>query len=234
VNSKQGSITTSDVGHGCGDSLLLHLEHPSVPRPQQLVGITSQHQHYSRSLTRTARHNPSSVEVTLFKGDAIYRGSRTAASTPGTVSRHPLDSQQFGAFYTSILALDCAYHFDTRRIFLEQSFKCLVPGGRIALGDLCFKTGTLSLSTRLMVAVMGSVPRENITTDDQYVATLQSIGFVDVVVEDITEDVFPGFIAFLRGHGFAYRFLASHFERLVSRGMMFVVVSASRPVENTS
>lgn len=166
----------------------------------------------------------------LFNGDAIYRGSHAAASAPGTASRHPLDSQHFADFYTSILALDCAYHFDTRRTFLEQSFKCLAPGGRIALGDLCFKAGSLSLGTRLMVSVMESMPRENVITDEQYVATLRGIGFVDVAMEDITEDVFRGFVAFLRGRGFAYRFIASHFERLVSRGMIFVVVSASRPV----
>lgn len=156
------SVPCVDVGHGCGDSLLLHLEHPSVPRPQRLIGITSQHQHYSRSLTRTAQRNPSSVEMMLFNGDAIYRGSHAAASAPGTASRHPLDSQHFADFYTSILALDCAYHFNTRRTFLEQSFKCLTPGGRIALGDLCFKAGSLSLGTRLMVSVMGSMPRENV------------------------------------------------------------------------
>ena len=129
----------------------------------------------------------------------------------------------------SILALDCAYHFNSRRVFLEQSFICLATGGRIALGDICFAPGSLSLTTRLMIALMGSMPRENVTTTDEYIATLREIGYVDVELEDITQDVFPGFVAFLKGRGLAFRILASHFERLVSRGMRFVIVSAARP-----
>ena len=215
---------TLDVGHGCGDSLLLHLEHPSVPRPKRLFGITSQLQHYQRAVERTSERNPCSIDVTLVHGDAIYRGDTSTSS-----SLHPLDAKTYKDTYTSILALDCAYHFNSRRVFLEQSFTCLATGGRIALGDICFAPGSLSLTTRLMIALMGSMPRENVTTTDEYIATLREIGYVDVELEDITQDVFPGFVAFLKGRGLAFRILASHFERLVSRGMRFVIVSAARP-----
>ncbi|KAI0704867.1 hypothetical protein BC835DRAFT_1315477 [Cytidiella melzeri] len=218
-----------DVGHGCGDSLLLHLEHPSVPRPQRLVGITSQRQHYLRSLERTTDRNTSSVELQLSKGDAIYRIGAPPLSHPKSSSGHPLDAQEFQNTYTSILALDCAYHFDTRHIFLEQSFACLAPGGRIALGDLCFIPGSLSISTRIMVTLMGSMPRENMITTDQYIATLRKMGYTNVQLENITRDVFPGFVRFLKGRGLAFRLLASYFERLVFRGLRFVIVSASKP-----
>ncbi|KAI0094671.1 hypothetical protein BDY19DRAFT_913950 [Irpex rosettiformis] len=210
-----------DVGHGCGDSLLLHLEHPSIPRPKRLVGITSQIQHYRRALERTSVRNPGdSVDMCLTHGDAVYRGD-----TPS----HPLDAKTYEGAYTTILALDCAYHFRSRRLFLEQSFKCLAIGGNIALGDICFAPGSLSLTTRFMIALMGSMPSENVMTTEEYVAMLRGIGYVDVKLENITQDVFPGFVTFLKGRGLAFGILASHFERLVSRGMLFVIVSASKP-----
>lgn len=80
-----------------------------------------------------------------------------------------------------------------------------------------------------MIALMGSMPRENVITTDEYIATLREIGYVDVELEDITQDVFLGFVTFLKGHGLAFRLLASHFERLVSRGMRFVIVSGAKP-----
>ncbi len=218
------ALLPTDVGHGCGDSLLLHLQHPSVPRPRRLFGVTSQPQHFQRSLERTAQHNPDSVAVCLTQGDAIYRSDALEET-----ALHPLHQQTCKNTYTSILALDCAYHFHSRSLFLEQSFTCLASDGRIALGDICFAPDALSFSTRLMIALMGSMPRENVITTDEYIATLREIGYVDVELEDITQDVFLGFVTFLKGHGLAFRLLASHFERLVSRGMRFVIVSGAKP-----
>ncbi|KAI0348098.1 hypothetical protein BDW22DRAFT_1350243 [Trametopsis cervina] len=221
-----------EVGHGCGDSLLLHLEHPSVPRPTRLVGITSQHKHYLRSLKRTNQRNPNSVDVRLAEGDAIYRTPFHADQQ--SPFPHPLDTKHSKNTYDSVLALDCAYHFDTRRLFLEQAHICLAAGRRIALGDLCFLPGSLSLATRFLVALTGSIPRKNIITTEEYIAILRDIGYVDVKMEDITSDVFPGFIGFLKGRGFAFNVVASQFERLVSHGMRFVIVSAAKSSSDAS
>lgn len=212
-----------DAGYGCGDSLLVHLEHPNVPRPTRLVGITSQHYHYSRALDRTNLRNPGGVDVRLYKGDAVYRPSSQS---------HPLARNHLNT-YTSILALDCAYHFDTRRAFLEQAFACLAPGGRVALADLCFVPGSLSSWTKLKVSVAGTMPWNNIITTEEYIATLRAIGYVDVDLQDISEHVFPPFTEFLKTRGYAFSTFASHLRGLASRGLLFVMVSASKPSATT-
>lgn len=210
------------MGHGCGDSLLLHLGHPAVPRPARLVGITSRRLHYRRALERTTTHpNADLVDVRLYEGAVCRRNVQ---------SPHPLGKECLNS-YTSVLALDCAYHFDTRRAFLEQAFACLVPGGRIALTDLCFTHGLLTFRTKMRA--FGTMPWNNIITNEEYVATLRTIGYTDVVLEDISEHVFPGLIQFLNTRNRPFRTFASHLDGIVSCGMRFVIVSASKPVSNS-
>ena len=120
-----------------------------------MVGITSQHYHYLRALERTARQNPGPVDVSLYEGDAVFHASSKS---------HPLDMTHLHT-YTSILALDCAYHFHTRLAFLAQAYACLAPGGHIALADLCFIPGMLSPWTKLMISVLGTMPWSNIVSE---------------------------------------------------------------------
>ncbi|KAF5374894.1 hypothetical protein D9758_000223 [Tetrapyrgos nigripes] len=162
-----------DVGHGTGESLTFLLSNPSVNLISSLTGITSLTTHHNRSLERLSQIKvPKDTEINLYEGDAVYR--------PGAV-RHPLDPNSHATF-DAILALDCAYHFKTRELFLRQSFEHLAPGGRLLL--------------RIFVWMQpnwkdGKVPR--------YIEQLERISFVDVTMEDISEDVFPGFVEFLKG-----------------------------------
>ena len=159
------------------------------------------------------------MDVKLYEGDAIGRASD---------ERHPLDKTHHNT-YNTILALDCAYHFDTRRAFLEQAFACLTVGGRIALADICFAPGSLSAWTKLKVTASGTMPWANVVTTEEYLATLKEIGYVDVELQDISEHVFPRFIQFLKTRGLVFSILASRLEGLACAGMLFVLVSASKP-----
>ncbi|KAK0245786.1 S-adenosyl-L-methionine-dependent methyltransferase [Armillaria nabsnona] len=192
---------------------------PDVRRPSKLSGITSLPAHHQRSRDRIASmrlRNPDISEPKLYLGDAVYRLGR---------EDHPL-SPNNADMYDSILALDCAYHFHTRRDFLRQSLSHLAPGGRIALADICFPMSwkTMSLGTRALLTILKVIPMENIVSLDEYEADMRNMGYVDVKVEDISEEVFPGFIRFLKSRGWGWWIFGKVMSEFAGRAR-FVVVS---------
>ncbi|KAH8102607.1 hypothetical protein BXZ70DRAFT_929208 [Cristinia sonorae] len=217
-----------DVGHGSGESLLLHLRHPSVPRPSHITGITSLEAHYTRSLERVKQCQADlgvADKVTLYHGDAVYRPTDKKQDYP-----HPLNPTSRLRPFTTILALDCAFHFRTRHDFLVQSYTRLAPGGRIALADICFSRGSgwKRGVVRRLVGLLGVMPAENMITVCDYVRDMEVIGYEDVVVEDITEDVFPGLIKFLGGREIGWKVFARMMGLLPAAGARFVIISGRR------
>lgn len=216
----------SDVGHGTGESLLLLISDPSVPRPSRLVGVTSLELHHQRSLERVQKAQAAQTQdveptkVDLYHGDAVYNG---------VDPKHPLCPASVGLF-DAVLALDCAYHFDTRRTFLEQTFRKLAPGGRVALADICFSAEALkSTRTKVITSIARLMPPRNLISNAKYVASLKEIGYVDVTLEDITPDVFPSFIAFLKGRGIGWWLFGTSLRWYTSAGAKFVIVSGQKP-----
>ena len=212
------------MGHGTGESLLLILSEPSIPRPYHLVGITSLDIHHQRSVERVQKYQSENggptTNVNLYHGDAVY---------DGVVSEHPFHSAS-KEVYDSILALDCAYHFHSRRLFLQQSFSKLGPGGRVALADICFDSSALKTRrTRVLTSTVKLMPAENLISDQEYIAQLEGIGFVDVSLEDITPDVFPGFVKFLKGRRWGWWMFASIINWYGHAGAKFVIVSGRKP-----
>ena len=217
-------VSYVDVGHGTGESLLLLLSDSSIPRPSRLIGITSLDIHHHRSRERVdkwqATHQ-NNVFVDLHHCDAVFDGI-----VPST---HPLDPSCTITF-DSILALDCAYHFNTRHKFLEQSFQKLTPGGSISLADICFLTSFVNTRrTRLITSIVNLLPRCNQISVEDYVDKMKQIGYIDVVMEDITSEVFPGFVAFLKGRGWGWWIFGSVVDWYSSTGARFVIVSGRRP-----
>lgn len=204
----------TDVGHGTGDSLLLYLSNSSLP-PSHLTGLTSLASHTSRAEIRVAKYQGFThpTQVKLYTGDAVYRGQE----------RHPL---QEGSEYDVITALDCAYHFSTRRQFLQQAYSSLTSsGGRIGLADITFSPSSIFSSYFLSFIV----PKDNVISTAEYVSQLSEIGFKDVVVEDITSDVFPAFTEFLCNRGPGWGVFGMVMQKLVEAGgMRFVIVTATK------
>jgi Methyltransferase domain len=213
-----------DVGYGTGESLVFLLSDHRVPRPSSLTGITSLAKHHRRAQNRIARLLSSlpdpKPEVVLYAGDAVYH-HRTAFD-------HPLDPSSQKCFNT-ILALDCAYHFDTRSEFLSQSYVKLVPEGRIALADICIDPSSLRYGQAwLITSFFRLMPKQNMVSTKQYVSVMKEIGYVDVQLRDITQDVFPGFIKFLRRKGWGWWFLALVLDWYANTGARFVIVTGAR------
>jgi len=212
-----------DVGYGTGESIILQLTHPSIPRPSHLTGITSLKSHFERSLRRVERLR-SSVEsfpkrpaVDLHCGDAVYRTSSV---------NHPLDPRSKLPPFTAILAIDCAYHFNGRSAFLRQSFARLAPGGRIALADIAFKPSTVT--TRALASLLRFMPKCNMVSKAEYVQVMTDIGYVDVELEDLSEEVFPDFVRFLKGRGLGWKLFGMILERYYKDGARFVLIAGSK------
>ncbi|KAF9460840.1 S-adenosyl-L-methionine-dependent methyltransferase [Collybia nuda] len=209
-----------DVGYGTGESLLLLLS-DSLIRPSSLTGITSLPHHHHRAQDRVRRFQKSleepGIEVSLHAYDAIYH--------PTTVG-HPLDPAT-AQFFDVILALDCAYHFNTRKMFLHQSFEKLAPGGRIGLADICFDP---SIGSRawLVSSLIRVIPKYNLTSIRNYGLDMKEVGYVDIELNDITEDVFPGFIRFLKSRGWRWAAFGTLLQWYVNSGARFVIVCGSR------
>lgn len=142
-------------------------------------------------------------------------------------AKHPLDPATAAPPFDTVLALDCAYHFKTRSAFLSQSFDRLAPGGRIALADICFTPGSLQKPfMRAFVRLFGLMPAENIISTEDYVREMDNLGYKDVQLEDISKDVFPGFIKFLKGRGIGWWAFANFIGLWTEGGARFVIVSA--------
>jgi len=207
-----------DVGHGTGESLLFMLTDPAVPRPFRIVGITSLPMHYQRTENRVATLQDSRTRVDLYLGDAVFRPSS---------AEHPL-APQSNTLFDCVLALDCAYHFDTRQVFLSQALAKLVAGGKIALADMCFEPRYQWLVW--LTSKLGIVPKENIVTIDQYALAMKKAGFIDIEIEDFTSAVLPKYLLFLRGVGPQWwLFSMTYSWYLSAMGAKFVLASGSRP-----
>ncbi|TFK57227.1 hypothetical protein OE88DRAFT_110635 [Heliocybe sulcata] len=222
VAQYQDGDNVLDVGHGSGESLILQISGPSVPRPSGLTGITSLAAHHRRSfdrIFRLRRERPElECDIRLHGCDAVFRPD---------AKEHPLDPCNQAPPYDRILALDCAYHFRTRSDFLRQSHVRLAPGGRIALADICFASLDNWLS-RTLVTLVSPMPRENVVRIEDYVCQMRNIGYEDVVVEDITADVFPGFQGFLWSRGGMWRLFSYSIGLLANNGARFVIVSGQK------
>ena len=182
-----------DVGHGCGDSLLLLAE---TYKPACLHGVTFEAAHAQQARQRLGER------ATIWCADAVEW------------LKNSVDT------YDTVLALDCAYHFSDRADFVRTASQRLAPGGTLALVDLVgawpypawltpapnvpAPSGRPTLWERVQHYVICRLSRANphaFISFDAYRALLHEAHLDVVDVRDISHDVFPGFAAFLQGLG---------------------------------
>lgn len=212
-----------DVGHACGDSLLLHLRGRRIPTPSFLCGITSLSLQHQRALQRIKSYNKTARQpetVFLYQGDAVFRSYS---------HNHPLDPNSKGPEFTSITAIDCAYHFRTRADFLRQSYRKLASGGYIALADLFTEDSLFDLHLHILCILLG-IPKGNLWDRKRYLRELEMAGFVECEMRDISDKVFPGFRIYLRSRKGIWSLLEKYvIGMFVSRGGRMAIVSARKP-----
>jgi cyclopropane fatty-acyl-phospholipid synthase-like methyltransferase len=160
-----------DVGFGFGDELLCWAERL---RPRRLVGLDITPQHVEVARERVVRAGlAGQVELRL-----------------GSATRMPFPNECFD----KVVALESAFHFDTRERFFAEAWRVLRPGGRIATADILPLPGRRF--SRPFQAVW-QIPAENLYPRDIYRDRLAAAGFEQVEVRSIRERVLEPLLRFI-------------------------------------
>jgi len=178
-----------DAGFGCGDQLLLWLQKYKVNSIQGL--------NYSESQTSLAQQRLNDQGFATAAKHIRY-GSVTDMCREEFL--RPSDSQSTEEVNT-VLALDCAYHFPSRADFLRSSYKLLNDSGRIGLTDILLSDSPSTVWQRFILRTMlflSNIPAKNIVTLNTYKDELLTTGFDNVIIRDISAQVFTPFSDWLK------------------------------------
>jgi microcystin synthetase protein McyJ len=144
------------------------------------------------------------------------------------------------AEFDKLLAVECAFHFDTRRDFFREAARVLKPAGVLALTDLIPKRG-VDLQAYLqeentLAADIDMYNRANAYDADMYATYLREAGFGDIRIESMTEWTLARFVPEL--HQYADRQTDETFEkihrhadklqRIIDLGEDYVLVTARK------
>ena len=161
----------------------------------------------------------------------------------GTATDMPISDNSV----TKVVALESAFHFETRERFFEEAFRVLEPGGRIALADLLFLPP--QKSARLYKRLLAHLGRtawqipggQNLDSIESYTEKLQAAGFINIRIRSIRHQVLLPFRTYLRERSrtasaagqpsLSMKFLWWAASRGVKlKGVLdYVLVSANRP-----
>jgi microcystin synthetase protein McyJ len=163
-----------DVGVGFAEQDFVLLD---LFKVSHITGIDITPVHVDKGRERVAKRG-------LEKQIDIRLGSATAMEFPD-------------ASFEKVLALECAFHFDTRDQFMREAFRVLKPGGTIALADMLPNPGKKSGLTTVFGRKYGHIPEANYYDREEYPRRLAAAGFGDVLVESIREDVYPAMAKYI-------------------------------------
>jgi ubiquinone/menaquinone biosynthesis C-methylase UbiE len=181
TGSMGAADTVLDCGFGFGDQDLLWAERCG---PAKIIGLNT-----TASQVRVARQRV--VDAGLAGRVDLREGSAT---------RMPIDD----ASIDLVVALESAFHFDTREDFFAEAFRVLVPGGRLVTADIIPTPQAAGSIQRFrqrlswyLVASRFNIPDENAYGIEAYERKLQLSGYEAMSVRSIREDVYAPLHEFL-------------------------------------
>ncbi|AMO58298.1 hypothetical protein GZ77_21455 [Endozoicomonas montiporae] len=110
-----------------------------------------------------------------------------------------LDDESFD----KVLALDCAYHMADKKTFFQQARRVLRKGGAVTLTDMVLARPFKDRLEQRMVTLMArtcGIPVSGLYVTQVYESMLNTCGFEDVQMTDISEDVLSGFCFWFSQH----------------------------------
>ena len=100
-----------------------------------------------------------------------------------------------GAF-SQVISIEGPVHFNTREQFMREAFRVLKPSGVLGLSDYVMKRPPKTLLERILIESarrLWKIPRENVDSTANYKMKLERSGFHNVKVEEVGEQVIPGY-----------------------------------------
>jgi len=209
-----------DVGFGFADQDIYWTRHFA---PKRIIGLN-----ITPEQVRVARERVR--EAGLEDRIDLREGSATATGLPD-------------ACCDVVIALECAFHFDTREGFFAEAARLLRPGGRLVLADSIPAGPDVDPRRHPLRAFLNdairaalAVPRANVYPRDVYASKLAAAGFDEVRVDSIRDQVFPGWYrALFEDPGLRQRlgpvgWLLRRFPKTeLHEGFDYVLASARRP-----
>lgn len=161
----------------------------------------------------------------------------------GNACQLPFEKRSF----THVISIEAPVNFVTRDRFFKEAFSFLKPDGRMGLSDFYIKekpATPMGIWFTNICAHFWQIPRANRYNLETYRKKLEDVGFVDIELEAVEDDVIPGYyfeqkrhdvkksLAKIRGWRMARLSLALDYisYRLWKSGIAgYVLVSARKP-----
>ncbi|OXG10118.1 hypothetical protein J008_06959 [Cryptococcus neoformans] len=252
----QGGGNVLDIGHGAGESLLLHLSQENPPGQLHALTSLSSDTAVSKALVESV-YPDTSTRVQFYTFSAQFR--------PGKDVGHPLDpmrgflgeqsSQRFfeedqsterkeladeppedkpqsSSKYDLVYILDSIYHYPPSIPSFLASLRSALHSSSLVVYTDILPPPDLSKINAYLLSRLLSVPMPNLTSRprnlEEYKAQLGSQGWEDVAVEDWSDGVWNGFSNALKTRGGMWSLVGRAIKVAEENGWKFIGVRARK------